>query len=75
MARRTTPLPQAPLYRILRKVGANRVSEEAKREFVDVVVDIAERIASRAVELAKHAKRKTVQEEDVKLAKKEVIGA
>jgi len=75
MAKRVSPLPQAPLYRILRKVGANRVSEEAKREFVEVIVDIAERIAGRAVELAKHAKRKTVQQEDIKLAKREVIGA
>ncbi len=75
MAKRTTPIPVAPLYRILRKAGAHRVSEEAKREFVEVIVDVAEKIAARAVELAKHAGRKTVQEEDVRLAKKEVVGA
>ena len=75
MAKRTTPIPVAPLYRILRRAGASRVSEEAKREFVEVIVDIAERIAARAVELAKHAGRKTVQEEDVRLARKDVVGA
>ena len=74
MAKRTTPIPIAPLYRVLRRAGATRVSEEAKKEFVNVIVTIAEKIAARAVELAKHAGRKTVQEEDIKLAKKEVIG-
>lgn len=72
MAKRTTPLPIAPLYRILKKAGANRVSEDAKRVFVDVLVEIADRIAARAVELAKHAGRKTVQEADVKTAYKEL---
>ncbi len=74
MARRKTELPVAPLYRILRKAGAKRVSEEAKLAFVETIIEIAERIAERAVELAKHAGRKTVQEEDVKLAKKEIWG-
>ncbi len=74
MAKRTTPIPIAPLYRILRKAGARRVSEEAKRTFVEQIADVAEKIAARAVELAKHAGRKTVQEEDIKLAKKEIIG-
>lgn len=74
MARRTTPIPIAPLYRVLRRAGATRVSEEAKREFVNVIVTVAEEVASRAVELAKHAGRKTVQEEDIKLAKKAILG-
>jgi len=72
MAKRTTPIPISPLYKILRKVGANRVSEEAKRAFVEAIVDIAEKIATRAVELAKHAGRKTVHMEDIRLAKKDV---
>ncbi len=74
MARRKYELPVAPLYRILRKAGAKRVSEEAKRVFVETIIEIAEKIAERAVELAKHAGRKTVQEEDVRLAKKEIWG-
>lgn len=72
MAKRTTPLPIAPLYRVLKKAGANRVSEDAKRTFVDVVVEVADLLAARAVELAKHAGRKTVQESDVKEAYKEL---
>jgi len=73
MAKRTTPIPIAPLYRILRKAGATRVSEEAKREFVDVIVSVAEKLAERAIELAKHAGRKTVQEEDIRAARKDVL--
>jgi len=73
MAKRTTPIPIAPLYRILRKAGATRVSEDAKREFVDVVVSVAEKLAERAIEFAKHAGRKTVQEEDIREARKDIL--
>ncbi|MEM1634509.1 MAG: histone family protein [Nanopusillaceae archaeon] len=74
MAKRVTPIPIAPLYRILRRAGASRVSEDAKRTFVDAIVEIADKIAARAVEFAKHAGRKTIQEEDVKMAYKELKG-
>ncbi|MEM0379511.1 MAG: histone family protein [Nanopusillaceae archaeon] len=74
MAKRVTPIPIAPLYRILRRAGASRVSEDAKRTFVDSIVEIADKIAARAVEFAKHAGRKTIQEEDVKMAYKELKG-
>ncbi|MEM1684442.1 MAG: histone family protein [Nanopusillaceae archaeon] len=74
MAKRVTPIPIAPLYRILRKAGANRVSEEAKKAFVEAVVEIADKISARSVEFAKHAGRKTIQEEDVKMAYKELRG-
>ncbi|RDD52702.1 histone [Nanoarchaeota archaeon NZ13-N] len=73
MAKRVTPIPIAPLYKILRKAGASRVSEEAKKAFVEAIVEIADRVSERAVDLAKHAGRRTVQEEDVKLAWKEVV--
>jgi len=73
MAKRVTPIPIAPLYRILRKAGATRVSEEAKKAFVETIVEVAEKVAERAVDLAKHAGRKTIQEDDVKLAWREVV--
>jgi histone H3/H4 len=75
MARRKHPLPVAPLYRIMRKAGATRVTKEAKEAFVEAVVEVARKIARRAAELAKHAKRVTIKEQDVKLALEELKGA
>lgn len=73
MAKRVTQIPIAPLYRILRKAGATRVSEEAKKAFVEAIIEIADKVSERAVDLAKHAGRKTIQEDDVKLAWREVV--
>ncbi|NPA63238.1 MAG: histone family protein [Methanococci archaeon] len=61
-------LPVAPCVRILKKAGAERVSEDAGKYFAEVLEEIALEIAKKSVELAKHAKRKTVKVEDVKMA-------
>mgnify|MGYP001578127883 CR=1 FL=1 len=70
MAEKSSFIPNAPVARILQDAGAKRVSEEAVNEFVDVLQGIAEQIATKAAELAKHSGRKTIQEGDIKLAAK-----
>ncbi len=65
-----TEIPLAPLERILKKAGAERVSEEAEREMQEAVESYAEALAEASVALAKHAKRKTVMAEDIKVALK-----
>jgi DNA-binding protein len=63
-------LPIAALDRLIRKAGAERVSEEAAEELGKILSEVAIDISKQAIELAKHAKRKTVTAEDVRLATK-----
>ena len=58
------------MYRILKKSGAERVSDESANELRRVIEEIAEAIAKNAVDDASHAGRKTVKADDVKLASK-----
>ncbi|UCG94974.1 MAG: histone family protein [archaeon] len=63
-------LPLAPIERILKKAGANRVSKEACEEFAGVIEEVAFELAAETASLATHAGRKTVLAKDVKLAKR-----
>ena len=67
---KSSELGLSAMYRILKKSGAERVSDESADELRRIVEDIATEIAKNAVEMSKHAKRKTVKAEDVKLASK-----
>lgn len=71
MAKRPNIIPKAPLARILMNAGARRVSACALEEFSSVLEEKTEKIAVQASMIAKHAGRKTVQEEDIKLATKQ----
>jgi len=63
-------IPLAPFERIFKKAGAERSSEEALKAMREAVEDYAEALAEASIALAKHARRKTVKAEDVKLAAK-----
>ena len=70
--RKSSELGLSAMYRILKKSGAQRVSDESAVELRRVIEEIAEAIAKNAVEMSSHAGRKTVKAEDVKLASKQL---
>ena len=61
-------IPLAAMEKILKKGGANRVSEKAKVTLKGVLEEKAHEIATNAIRLATHAGRKTVKASDIKLA-------
>jgi len=69
-AKNMSELPIAAIDRLIRKAGAERVSEDAAEELGKILSEVAIDISKQAIELARHAKRKTVTSEDIKLATK-----
>ena len=64
-------IPLAPLERIIKKAGAERVSEEAKEKLRQVLEDYAIDLAAKANTYAEHANRKTIKSQDIELASKD----
>ena len=64
-------LPYAAMERLLKKVGAPRVSQDAKEALRELLEDFGGKIGQRSVLLAKHSGRKTVRGTDIRLAAKE----
>jgi len=64
----------APMHRICKKAGADRVSESAARELAKVLDELGVKIAKEAMDYAMHAGRKTVKSEDIEIAARKVMG-
>lgn len=61
-------ISESAVDKILREAGASRISNEARIEMRKYLNRTAFIIAQKAVQLSKHAKRKTVDASDIKLA-------
>lgn len=65
-------LSLAAFERILKRAGAKRVSHPALQEFSTVMEEKLYVVAKEAAVLAKHAGRKTIVAEDIRMARRKI---
>lgn len=63
-----TELPFTPLGRIIKRGGAERVSEDAKKALAAYLEDVSQVIGKLALENAEKENRKTLKAEDIDAA-------
>jgi histone H3/H4 len=61
-------LPISAVERLIRSIGAERVSREAAEALAAILEKKGSEIATKSLRLAKHAGRKTVTADDIRLA-------
>jgi len=66
-------LAVAPMHRLCKKAGADRVSEAAAKELAKVLEKIGIKIAKEALDFAMHVGRKTIKKEDIEIASIKVM--
>ncbi|WP_283389761.1 histone family protein [Methanobrevibacter woesei] len=65
-------LPKAPIERIMKNAGAERISDDAKVELIEYLEELIFDITVESNKKAKIAKRKTIKADDIKLAIKDL---
>ena len=63
-------LSLSAMEKLMKTAGGYRVSEESKEALRDVLEEIGDRISRDAIELSRHANRRTIKADDIKLASK-----
>ena len=60
-------LPLATIEKIARKAGVERISAEAIKDLAKIIEELGYELSLEAAQAARHAKRKTILKEDIKL--------
>ena len=66
-------LQLAPMIRIMRDAGAQRVSEESAEALRDALESIGHKISIEAIDFMRHAGRKTIKARDIEIAVKKFL--
>ena len=66
-------LSVAPMHRLCKKAGAERVSETAAKELAKALQEVGIKIAKEALGYAMHAGRKTIKAEDIEIAARKIM--
>ncbi|MEM3362481.1 MAG: NFYB/HAP3 family transcription factor subunit [Candidatus Anstonellaceae archaeon] len=61
-------LPKASVEKLIRSAGAERVSDSATLELLTILEKVGQEISQQAKIYATHAGRKTIVDQDIKLA-------
>jgi histone H3/H4 len=69
----TDEIKVAPMHKLIKRAGADRVSEESAIALGEALEVIGIKIAREALDFAHHAGRKTVKADDIKIASKKVL--
>lgn len=64
-------IPVAPIDRLIRKTGSDRVSDKAAERLALILEEVGELLARRASEITEHTGRKTISDKDIELAYKQ----
>jgi histone H3/H4 len=59
------------MEKLMKEAGAYRVGEDAKEALRDALEEYADKISKKADEMSRHAGRRTIKAEDIKLANRQ----
>ena len=63
----------APMHKLIKRAGADRVSEESAIALGLALEKIGIKVAKEAIDFAKHSGRKTVKARDIEIAAQKVL--
>ena len=69
----TDEIKVAPMHKLIKRAGADRVSEESAVALGKALEEIGVKVAKEALDFAKHAGRKTVKAKVIEIAAQKVM--
>ncbi len=69
----TDEIKVAPMHKLIKRAGAERVSEESAVALGKALEEIGVKVAKEALDFAKHAGRKTIKARDIEIAAQKVL--